>query len=264
VVKSLDLADIQALAASGAYGGHRLLSGATAALVLCSGVWLSELDNWQGADIELTQAEIDDIQAIVAELEYETMTESESAVGHYTKIAENIITEDVALVSLDDFDSGDFQSYELWITGLKTNYNISWIDHVQVQLNDDDTSADYDTLSIFEDVDSYARYENIGTFPGIEMYWAASTIYRTGAAIGHVKMLLYAPQGDDHKTVEWEGTASDYLAGRLIRTKGVGIYKSEDPIIKLEISPVEGSLFVVDPDNPDKPSELRMTLYGLS
>lgn len=65
----LNLANIQALAASIDYGGRGLLQPSSAALGLSAALFLSNLNLWQGADYEKTDAEIDDIQAMVAQLE---------------------------------------------------------------------------------------------------------------------------------------------------------------------------------------------------
>ncbi len=65
----LILADIQALAASVDYGGSGFLQPASAALGLSAAFFLSNLNLWQGAGYSLTEAEIDDIQAMIAQLE---------------------------------------------------------------------------------------------------------------------------------------------------------------------------------------------------
>lgn len=65
----LNLANIQALAASVDYGGSGFLQPASAALGLSAALFLSNLSLWQGASYSLTDAEIDDIQAMIAQLE---------------------------------------------------------------------------------------------------------------------------------------------------------------------------------------------------
>lgn len=69
----LILADIQALAASPDYGGQGLITSASAALGLSAAAFLSNLDLWQGAGYELTQGEVDDIEAMIAQLENDLM-----------------------------------------------------------------------------------------------------------------------------------------------------------------------------------------------
>ncbi len=72
VAVSLNLAEIQGLAAGGAYAGTFTLSGESAALVLS---WLALLfhRNWVGAGYELTPAEIDIIDDMIAQCLTELM-----------------------------------------------------------------------------------------------------------------------------------------------------------------------------------------------
>ncbi len=65
----LILADIQALAASVDYGGQGLITSASTVLGLSAALFLSNLDLWQGVGYSLTDGEIDDIQAMIAQLE---------------------------------------------------------------------------------------------------------------------------------------------------------------------------------------------------
>ncbi len=69
----LVLADIQTLATSPDYGGRGLIQPSTAVLGLSAALFLSDLSIWQGAGYELTDAEIDDIQAMIAQLEEDLM-----------------------------------------------------------------------------------------------------------------------------------------------------------------------------------------------
>lgn len=75
MARILDLAEIQALGAGGAYEGTFTLSGESAALCLS---WLALLQhvNWEGASYELTAAEKDDIDAMVALTLLELMEEN--------------------------------------------------------------------------------------------------------------------------------------------------------------------------------------------
>ncbi len=51
------------------YGGSGFLQPASAALGLSAALFLSNLDLWQGAGYQLTDVEIDDIKAMIAQLE---------------------------------------------------------------------------------------------------------------------------------------------------------------------------------------------------
>jgi hypothetical protein len=69
----LTLSEIQSLAASPDYGGRGFLQPSSAVLGLSWALYLSNLSNWQGAGYKLTDSEIDDIQAMVAQLEEDLM-----------------------------------------------------------------------------------------------------------------------------------------------------------------------------------------------
>jgi len=239
------------------------LSATSEAIILCAGVWLSNLNNWKGDDYELTEDEIDIIDYFVAELESDVMTAIGENVSAFEKIAEEIITEDAENVEITGFEDGEFQAYELWISGLQTDYTGNYVDHIDIQINEDERTSVYFSLSIFENSASYVRYEHIANVAGLRLYWAASSSQTSDASVGHVKIRFYAPQSDDYKTIEWSGTANDMTAGKMIKTKGTGNWGNEDAIESIKISPVLGTTFKVDPGEHTRPSELKMTLYGL-
>ena len=69
----LDFQKISTLASEGGYSGLVLLSNLTAAITLSSGGLLRLLSNWNPQDYDFTQGEIDNINAAIAELEFEIM-----------------------------------------------------------------------------------------------------------------------------------------------------------------------------------------------
>ena len=74
---TLNLAAIQALIALGGYGGRGNNSASSAVVGLSAALFLSDLSIWQGASDTLTDAEIDDIQELVATLENDLMVTDE-------------------------------------------------------------------------------------------------------------------------------------------------------------------------------------------
>lgn len=263
MAKCLNLDILQALAASGAYGGFRDLSPETAVTILSAGVWLSNLTNWQGVGDELTPLEIDEIEALVAELEFETMTEEGAPVGSYIKIAEAVAVEDIASLTVDDFDSGVFHSYELVIHGMKSNSVATWVDHVKMTMNGGVAATDYDFYGRLFYNAVNIDYENIGTFAGIPLLWAASTSTVSGQSIGDCRVFFPDPQGDDFKRCNYRADVFGFATQRIIYTEGVGVWENESTLSSIKIEPNEGTLFKIDPDSNFFPSELRMTLYGL-
>jgi len=77
----LNLAELQSMIALGGYGGRGNNTPSTALLGLSAALFLSDLDIWQGAGDALTDAEIDDIEELVAQLEYDLMVEGDSPVN---------------------------------------------------------------------------------------------------------------------------------------------------------------------------------------
>jgi len=82
----LVLADLQALAASPDYAGNTLLAASSAVLGLSAALFLSDLTLWQGMGHSLTQGEIDDIQAMIAQLENDLMTTTEDTSMYKVKV----------------------------------------------------------------------------------------------------------------------------------------------------------------------------------
>jgi len=263
MVKSIDLANVLVLAASGAYGGQRVLSANSEAALLCAGILLADLDNWQGASTDLTQSEIDVIEAIVAGIEADAMTEDGEDMGDYIQIAESVAIEDVGELVIDDFDEGTYHTYKLIIQGLKTDYDENYADHLGVEFNDDDTPANYSCWNRFESLTNYIRAEYLGTSDFFQAAWFCSTTYGTAYAIGHAEFTLYDPQGDDYKTLVGESFINNNVADQLIGNALRGTYLDMAEITEIRVFPVLGDLFKIDPANPAFPSELRMMLYGL-
>lgn len=251
--------DWTTIAATFGLGGYEVsaeLSDSSALLALIALTQMQHDYVWQN------YSDFDDVETAIDLAIAEIMT-GIGPVSADTKIAEAVAITDCAYLEIDDFETGDYQSFELWLTGLQTDENGAWIDHVDVQINEDTTAANYFSMCVFEDVDTYLRYEHIGNFAGIRLYWTAATKQTADASIGHAKLRLYAPQSDDWKTLEWNGTMNYMTAGNMVKTKGTGVWGSTSPITSIKILPGTGSNFTIDPGESDEPSELRMTLYGL-
>lgn len=75
ILDKLTLADIQALGASGDYGGTRLLTANSAALAFSAALFLDNLKLWKGASYFLTDDEIDTIQEMIAQMENDIIVE---------------------------------------------------------------------------------------------------------------------------------------------------------------------------------------------
>lgn len=262
MVKSLDLANINALADSGAYGGNRSLSPTTAATILCSALWMSDPENWQGAGYELTVDEIDEIEALVAELQYETMTEEEGTVGNFIKIAETIVTADSAEVYVDDFLSGDYIAFKLIIQGMLSNYASNWPDHVEVEFNDVQSNGAYASYGRFFYNAAPVNYENILNYPANLLYWGAAAAQQSTGIWGHTEMTIFMPEVTGWKAFNAVSTQGGYVANKLSAIIGTGSIIIVGALTKILVRPYYGTSFLAGGAN--EPSEMRMTLYGLT
>jgi len=90
MAKDFDLATILALADGGGYGGGRTLTPNSAALLLCSAAYFLDYNRWQGAEFELTDDEIDTIDALVAQLELDLQVASGGGTMECVKVKSNV------------------------------------------------------------------------------------------------------------------------------------------------------------------------------
>ena len=261
MVKSLDLTNINALAASGAYGGNRSLCATSAVTVLCSALWMSNLDNWQGAGSELTEDEIDEIEALVAELQYETMTDEEEAMGDLIKIAETVVTTDSAEVYVDDFTAGDYIAFKLIVQGMLSNYASNWPDHVEVEYNDAQSNGAYSSFGRFFYNGTPVNYQNLVNYPANLLYWTAAAADQDAGIWGHAELTIFMPQIVGHKTYSSVSVQAGYTGTHLTNVVGSGGIFIAQALTKILVRPYYGTSFLAGGGN--EPSEMRMTLYGM-
>ncbi len=251
-----DWPTIEATFDLGGYGGSVVLSDSTALLALIALTTLQPSFMWQGYD------DFDDVETVVDKAIAELMGGS-AEVSDYTKIAEAVATADCADLEIDNFDSGAYHTYKLVIQGLKTDDTGTFVDHLGIEINDDDAAAHYYGYARYEDIDSYVRYEHRATVGYFYCDWFCSTTSGNSAAIGHAEFTIFDPQGDDFKTIEGRSVVNEFSAGLLTNLYMNGVFASEGEIEKIRIFPVLGTEFKIDPASSSYPSELRMTLYGL-
>lgn len=118
----LVLTNIQALAASVDYGGRGFLQSSSAALGLSAALFLSNLSLWQGAGYSLTEAEIDDIQAMIAQLENDLMETGDMYPVDKVQVT-NSIDQDIATSTLSNlfFDTEIYDPQGMHSTVVNTN-----------------------------------------------------------------------------------------------------------------------------------------------
>lgn len=261
VDKLLDLAVLQALAAEGGYSGTFTLSDESALVALSSALWLDNLDIWQGEDYELTSAEIDEIQELTANLQYE-LTTHVSAGGNMEKIGEASIDSDTAEVYIDDITEGDWIVFKLVIQGMLSNKIGVWVDSVEVEINDVDENSAYSTFCRYFYNGAQSNYQILQNYPAAILYLAAAAANASDGIWGHVEITFFNPLITGHKALSFKSTVAGYTDDKIAHTVGeCGIFVAA-AIQKILIRPLTGTGWLAGGAN--EPAALTMTLYGLS
>ena len=253
----LDWSTIEDMFTLGGYNLSAVLSDSTALLAHIALSCIESQYMWDD------YSDSDDIQAMIAKAIYE-ITNPVSGGGDMIKIAEAVAVEDVASLTINSFDAGTYYSYILHIHGLKTNSAAAHIDHVKMQLNSKTANNDYDSFGYIMEKGVYLDYENIQAYPGIPLVWAASTTLSYAPGIGDCQVVFPDPQGDDYMRCSYSAQSFANIAVKNVMTRGNGVCMYSGPLTSVKIMPDAGALFKIDPANAAYPSELRMTMYGLT
>lgn len=263
MAKPLDLLAITELAASGAYGGNFALTADSNALLLCAVAYLSDLRLWQGASYSLTDNEIDTIEAMVAQATEDILTEQGASDMDYELIARETSEEDVGYLTISEIDCSEYQTIKLIVSGLKTDNDSTWADHVLVRINNRFVAADYTSYSFFMYNLVEFSTETVGTIAGIQAAYVAASVLSDNGFAGNMEMTFFAPYDSPMKSAMFDGMVGGGTVNKLGRTVGQGTAKIWDAITEIRIAPVLGTTFIIDPEIPADPDALIMSLYGL-
>lgn len=113
---TLNLSAIQALIALGGYGGRGNNAPSSAVLGLSAALFLSNLSIWQGAGDTLTSDEIDDIEELIAQLEYDLMVTGDMYPIDKVRVTNSVgqaiphATETILQFDIDVYDPEDMHS----------------------------------------------------------------------------------------------------------------------------------------------------------
>lgn len=263
MVKPLDLAVIQTLAASGDYGGNFALTAESNVLLLCAVAYLKKLNLWQGASYSLSENEIDTIKAMVAQATNDILVEQGDFDMDYELIAREIADDDISSLTISDIDASEYQSLKLIVSGMKTDNTSTWADHVLVRINNHLTSADYTSYSFFMYGSTEFDIESVGIIPGIQAAYVAASVMSDNGFTGNMEMTFFAPYDSPTKSVMFDGMVGGGTVNKLGRIVGQGTAKIWNEITQIRIAPVLGTTFLIDPLLPADPDALIMSLYGL-
>lgn len=260
-VSPLTLVEVQALAASEAYGGARTISGSTAATLLCVAAWLSDHGAWVGEDDELSDSEADVVDELVATIVHELIAEGSGVVQDYVKIDEVIYTADIAEPYIDGIDASDYDEIRLVATGLLSNYAGNWVDSLEIEHNDYADNSKYTSFCNFLYNGSSAQAQWILNHPGNVVYFGCATSQGFAGISSSLEVVLFAPSYTGFRSGIYRGNVASKTTNNVAFVQGThGIFVGE-ACDKILIRPYSGTSFLVG--GVGEPSELKLSLYGI-
>lgn len=263
MVKPLSLPIIRELSTDTPYGGYRSLDSMSAATLLSIVPWLDDLNNWEGDGYSLTESEIDEIQAVVAEINDNLLTEGSTPVSDYTKIVEVNATSDVAYLDTGIISFSGYNILKVFISGLMTDRDDSQYDHMLLSINQDTTPGTYKSFNWNGYYNSGSKVENIGDRNGLFLYRSCVGSEDRNGFFGNIELTMFRPNASDYLNVSWTSNAFSGATGELNTTIGQGTYKDTTPRASFRITPYNGDYFLIDPASSVEPDYLQMTVFGL-
>jgi len=262
ILGRLTLADIQELASVGGYSGVFELSNLTAVTLLSAAVLLSNPKLWIGADYQLTSTELDEIDALLGQVNIELMEEV-SGVGDFVKITEASRDVDVNDLWMGSWGTEEFNLYKLIIRGLKSDRN-STLDHLILEINGSNVSSNYNSVGATFTGAANVNVSAMGTHPGIKISHVIDGLLSDSGCFGSIEITFFSPRNTGDKTaIMWDGTLGGETATELRRIIGSGWFELENAINSVKIFPELGNVFLVDPLDANDPDLLQMILYGV-
>lgn len=263
MAKLLNLPTIETLAASGAYGGYRLLSEETCALLLGYVTYAMNYNIWQGAGYVLTDNEKDTIDAMISQAVSDLLTAKDGDVGDYEKIASVEHTSDVSSVSLSDLDFEGYRSIKILLSGLLSNSSANWVDNIIFSINNITTSSLYYSVGEFVFGDGTMVVDYPGSKPGIAIFLAARSQTPSSGVFGNLEITIYNPNVGSNTHIRYSGMVGGLTTDRIAIMSGSGVYNSTSAVEKVSFCPEVGTNFLVDPEASNEPNELSLAIYGI-
>lgn len=258
-----DLPTIEALSVPSGYGGTKILSDESVVLLLCAASYLSDTRLWTGANYELTDAEIDTIKSMVARATDELLADGDSVVATYDLLGQAVYTSDTGECVISDIDVTGYSSLRVVCSGLLTSGALGDFENVWLQFNEDTVAANYNSFGRSWYGSTSAVINRIGDLGAIGMKFVARSDAPSVGVFGNFDMTIYNPVGNDNKHISFTGMSGGGVVDEASLCFGQGVYLGGGDIVDLRLTPQTSFLFLIDPLDSSKPSELRMSVYGV-
>jgi len=259
----LDIAKLQALAATSAYGGQRLLSSMSEALALSIIPMLEDWRIWDDNPHLMTDTEKSVIRDVVDALSAEIMEGSIMANASYHLLYSVSYDYNRATVPINFGDVSAYDEIEVHVYGLITD-RLSSADPVKVRVNGDTVQSNYQSVNMIFAASGTTRMSEYKTLAGIRVQRGAGGIDGANGYPSSWKMTITNPSSNKVKQFfSYAATfgASDSDVGMATMA---GQWENSDPITSLEIIPMFGTEFLVSTSpSMHYPNEIKAAVYGI-
>lgn len=263
MARLLNLAGIQALAAATPYGGERSLTSESAALLISAASLLYDYNIWQGASYTLTDAEKDDIAAMLAQAVDDLLEEGDTPVSDFVNLAEVVYVADTTVIELTDIEASDYNRIEIYASGLLSDYDGTWVDGLLVNINEDATANNYWSYNRRWYGSAAVSYHHLQSVAGWLIKYGLMADTPSDDFFSNLKMTIYNPNRSELAHMEYSAMSGHVTSDKLQNFIGSGIANVTSDFDAIRLKPENGDKFLIDPASGTEPDEARLTVYGL-
>lgn len=252
----LDFATIEAVYELGGYEIDAVLSDSTAYLALLGLTLLQPKWLWQNYD------EFDDVETVIDEAISQIMNGG-SVVTDYQQIGEEVVTSDEVSVTCDIDAGGGWTSFDVIMTGLRSNRAAQVSDNGMIWVNGNTVATNYNSINFYLTGSAHTHGNIIGTKAGFWIPYGIAAVSADSGCWGSLRMTIFDPLHDDRKKhVQWSSSLAGQTSGEIRECLGSGLYEVSEIIESISINPEYGATFLIDPGAAGEPRELAIRVYG--
>lgn len=252
----LDWATIEDTIDLGGYSVNAALTNSAAFLAILGLTLLQPEYLWQ--DYE----DFDDVETAIDDAIAQIMN-GDLGVGDYEQIGEEIVIADDTSVICEIDSGGDWTSFDVIMSGLRSNRAANVVDNCLITFNENVVAANYNSVNFSFAGASHVTTQKIGGIVGFWLPYGIAAVLADNGCWSNIKMTIFNPLNDDRKThVDWTCHVGGQTSAEIRRTIGSGLFEVVDPIESISIEPEHGTTFLIDPADADEPNELTIRVYG--